>query len=85
MFPPGLVAPVATAAHIHGPAPVTGSGGVLLNLSSLLVNGFGVSGAFSGFSSLSLNQRLALIDGETYINLHAPTFPAGEIRGQISR
>lgn len=80
----GLTAP-ATAAHIHGPASVEESSGVLINLEPFNGGSFGTSGSFAGSVVLTSEQLSALIDGATYINVHTPNNPPGEIRGQILR
>lgn len=73
----------ATAAHIHGPASPEEAAGVLVPLNPLNGGAFGRSGALSGTVTLTPDQKALLMDGKTYINIHTPTHPAGEIRGQI--
>ncbi|MCP5516527.1 MAG: CHRD domain-containing protein [Verrucomicrobiales bacterium] len=69
----------ATAAHIHGPADASQSAGVLVPLPGVS----GASGSASGTATLTLAQLLPFIDGRTYVNIHTPTHPGGEIRGQV--
>jgi glucose/arabinose dehydrogenase len=74
----------AFAAHIHGPADPQATAGVLVDLSPLNGGAWGTSGALSGSVTLSPTQLAALIDGQTYINIHTTgEYAAGEIRGQI--
>ena len=76
----GLVGP-ATASHLHGPADVFHSTGVLVPLSTPA----GVSGSISGTLSLSPQVLADVLAGMTYINIHTTTNGGGEIRGQITR
>lgn len=73
----------ATAAHIHGPSTSEGTGGVLIDLEPFNGGSFGQSGTFTGMVELTPPQLAAIRKGATYINIHTPTNPAGEIRGQI--
>jgi hypothetical protein len=75
----------ATAAHIHGPAGLTASGNVLIDLSPIAAGSLGVSGSFSGQLPLPPAALLNIIDGQTYVNVHTTNFPGGEIRGHILR
>jgi YVTN family beta-propeller protein len=79
----GLSGP-ATLAHLHGPAPASGAAGVLIDLAPLHHGPFGAEGEFSGRLELTEEQRLAVLSGDTYINIHTAKNPGGEIRGQIS-
>ena len=65
-----------TAAHLHL-APVGANGGVVLNLAAAGPN------AFTGTGTLSPAAAGALVANGTYLNLHTPTHPGGEIRGQV--
>lgn len=73
----------ASAAHIHGPADADTHAGVLVNLADKADGGFGAKGSFSGTVMLNPSQLRATLRGETYINLHTPNHPGGEIRGQV--
>jgi hypothetical protein len=75
----------ASASHIHGPAGLTGSAGVLIDLQPFNGGAYGDSGSLHGQVSLSVPQMLSLIDGQTYINFHTAANGGGEIRGQIMR
>jgi hypothetical protein len=75
----------ASAAHIHGAADTSAAAGVLKDLAPLNGGAFGQSGSFSGTVGLDAAQLGAVIDGLTYINVHTPGNPGGEIRGQIVR
>jgi hypothetical protein len=77
----GLIGGPATAAHIHGPAPVGASAPVLFPFT-------GVPAATSGsipqqVFSITPTQIGQLEAGLYYFNIHNAQFPAGEIRGQI--
>lgn len=74
----------ATAAHIHGPATSGTSAGVLVDLAPFNGGGFGTSGTFAGTVVLSDAVKAHLLGGRTYINIHTPANPGGEIRGQIA-
>lgn len=74
-----LTAP-PVAMHFHGPAgpeevapPVVG------------IMGFAgtVSGTYATSVILTEEQEGQLLSGNWYFNIHTPTFPAGEVRGQI--
>jgi CHRD domain len=70
-------------AHIHGPAPAGTNAGVALGLSQSAAD----SGNWSAAATAVLTpaQFTSLLDGLMYFNAHSqPTYPAGEIRGQIS-
>ena len=67
-----------TVAHIHT-GEAGSNGGVILslevenNIASVPAN-----------TTLTQEQSTALLNGDYYINLHSETYPAGEIRGQIT-
>jgi CHRD domain len=70
----------ATNMHIHkGPAGV--SGGVLFGLSTAP---FSSPVSYSS-PALSAGQVDSLMNNLYYINIHSAAFPAGEIRGQITK
>lgn len=73
-----------TAAHIHGPAPASGAAGVLIDLAPFNGGGFGTNGSLSGSITLTAEQKAMILAGLTYVNVHTPNNPAGEIRGQIA-
>jgi hypothetical protein len=65
----------AVAGHIHqAPAGVNGSVIVPFTL---------VGQGASGVAVLSEGQAADLLVGNLYTNIHSPTFPGGEVRGQI--
>lgn len=74
----------ASAAHIHGPALASEPAGVLINLAPFNGGGFGASGTLSGTVTLTAEQKVALLAGKTYVNIHTGANPGGEIRGQIA-
>ncbi|MBL9135805.1 MAG: CHRD domain-containing protein [Verrucomicrobiales bacterium] len=80
----GLSGP-ATLAHIHGPADVNSSTGVLVDLAPFNGGAFGASGSLAGSLSLNPASAAALVDGLTYVNVHTDANKPGEIRGQILR
>ncbi len=71
----------ASAAHIHGPAAVGVNAGVLIGFSGVPA---ATSGTFSYSGVISSANAGHLLAGNTYINIHNATFPAGEIRGQLT-
>ncbi len=75
----------ATASHIHGPASLFQSSGVLSGLDALNGGSYSTAGGLSGTVSLVTSNLLSVIDGSTYVNFHTTNYPAGEIRGQSMR
>jgi glucose/arabinose dehydrogenase/plastocyanin len=73
----------ATLAHIHGPATAAQAAGVLINLAPFNGGAFGTNGTLNGSVILTDEQRALLLEGRTYVNIHTPANPGGEIRGQI--
>ncbi len=71
----------ATAGHLHGPADAETATGVLVPF--VPEGDLGTSGAFSGTATLTQDQLGYLLDGLTYVNVHTPAHPGGEIRGQV--
>lgn len=94
----GLVANV-TAGHIHGPAPTTTTGGVILNFATLPGATFTTgaqAGAAHGVVTLNSGTQISttvngdslkklLFAGMSYANIHTTTNGGGEIRGQITK
>ena len=78
----GLSGP-ASAAHIHGPAPSSGTAGVLIDLAPFSVGPLGVSGRIKGSVTLTPAQLAAVSDSQTYVNIHTALFGGGEVRGQV--
>ncbi|MGE3309153.1 MAG: DUF4394 domain-containing protein [Limisphaerales bacterium] len=78
----GLTGP-AVAAHLHGPAPATGTAGVQVDLAPFHQGPFGTEGLFLGSVLLTPAQKAALLDGNFYVNIHTAANAGGEIRGQI--
>ena len=70
----------ATAAHIHGLAPVGMNAGVLQALTFTPATAGTISGTWAPVSSA---QVTGLFGGQTYLNLHSTTIPGGEWRGQL--
>ena len=69
-----------TGAHIHN-APPDASGGVLIGLSAF-VKGNQLMGFVTG-ESLTKSNVKAMLEGNTYLNIHTEANPNGEIRGQL--
>ncbi len=70
----------ASAAHIHN--GVMGVNGPII----VSLTGFpaATSGTYTNTFTLSAANAALLLAGNTYVNIHNPTFPAGELRGQIT-
>ena len=82
----------AQAGHIHGPTASGGTGsftenaGVMIGLDDK--PGWTPSasnGGFNGSVTLNSTQTADLFAGRLYINIHTPTNPGGEIRGNLVR
>lgn len=72
----GLTSP-ETAAHIHGFALQDTGAGALHTLP--------VGSPKTGTWSYEDAQERAILDGQTYVNIHSMNHAAGEIRGQVTR
>ena len=70
-----------TAAHLHGPAGADADAGVIVPFT--LTGSSGSTGVFSGTATLTASQKLAIIAGNSYVNIHTAAFAGGEIRGQL--
>lgn len=73
----------ATASHIHD-GPVGTNGPVVTNLGGEAVytrTGNTLTATFRGITHLG--DRLKLIQGGAYFNIHSAQFPGGEVRGQL--
>ena len=69
----------ANAAHLHG--EYAGAiGGVEIGLNQ---DGSDPAHWFAEEAALDAAQLTALLSGATYVNVHSPTYPGGEIRGQV--
>lgn len=77
----------ATAAHVHGPAPTTGTAGPIHDFftaaqhlpAPIATNG----GVIIGSATLSAANETALLNGQLYVNIHTAANVNGEIRGQL--
>ena len=69
----------ASAAHLHGEY-AGANGGVEIGLNQ---DGSDPDHWFTEEAALSAAQLTALLSGATYVNVHSPTYPGGEIRGQV--
>ncbi len=77
-----LLGMTATAAHVH-PGTVGNNGAPLFELTQTApTSGIWVSAADAVLTDA---QVTLLNSGGLYFNAHSPTFPGGEIRGQIGR
>lgn len=72
----GGISGAEIASHIHGPASIGASGGVLFSFTSR-------STVKKQCFTLTAAQELRLLAGSLYINIHTAKCPNGEIRGQI--
>lgn len=87
------IASIPTGAHIHAPAGLTATAGVIVDLvkqtqtsnSGVLTGTFTATDirGISGQPPIALDSLMTLLrTGNAYVNVHSSTFPAGEIRGQ---
>lgn len=75
----GLSAPLS-AAHFHGPSTAAQNGGIVVPIAKK-----GDTSPFTGTATLDAEQLADLLDGRWYVNVHTPTHPPGEVRGQVIR
>lgn len=71
---------IATDAHLHGPAAIGVSAGVLVPL-TITTNA--ATGTATGTATLTDDAETALLSGNVYYNIHTVANVDGEIRGQI--
>ncbi len=78
---------VATAFHIHAPAPASANGPVVVNLNSSLFTSLNVGGNLvvlgNDIAAPNASFLSNLSAGLAYVNVHTSAFPGGEIRGQL--
>jgi len=73
-----------TSAHIHGPAGIGATAGVIFDLVPTFITTGANNGTIAaGNVALSAGNAANLANGLLYINIHSTTFGGGEIRGQI--
>jgi hypothetical protein len=70
----------ATSAAIHGPQTPGGEAGVLIDLAPK-----GVASPITGSVVLNEGELEYLLTGRMYVNIDTKQYPAGELRGQLSR
>ena len=63
-------------AHFHGPAAAGTNAGVMIPINVSF-------SPLQGAAVLTEAQEAELMAGRLYVNLHTPTYPNGEIRGQV--
>ncbi|MCW3091987.1 MAG: hypothetical protein JWP81_3056 [Ferruginibacter sp.] len=68
-------------AHIHGPAAPGVNAGVMVPLTFTAGS---INGTLAGTATLTDAQEIDLLAGNTYANVHTPTYPGGEIRAQLT-
>jgi len=69
----------ATAAHIHGPSGTDTVGPVLIPLTVTP----DMNGTVTGSASMNPTDMNAMLDSQTYVDIHTMYFDQGEIRAQI--
>ena len=78
---------VATSAHIHGPAPATGTAPPIHDFFAASQHIAApvptTGGLIIGTATLSAANETNLLAGQLYINIHTAANPNGEIRGQL--
>jgi hypothetical protein len=79
----GDLGTTATLAHIHGPAGLEGSAGVLVDLGPFTLGSFSTAGSIVGQATLDTATAGHVVDGRTYYNIHTAANGGGEIRGQL--
>lgn len=87
------IASIPTGAHIHAPAGINGTAGIIVDLvkqpqtsnTGVLTGTFTAADirGISGQPPIALDSLMTLLrTGNAYVNVHSTTFPGGEIRGQ---
>ena len=66
------------AAHFHGPADAKMNGPVVVNFEKF-------ASPFEGIATLTEAQAADLLAGRWYVNIHTPSYPGGELRGQVMK
>lgn len=69
-------------AHFHGPVSYVGNTSEQNAPIQIGTKG-NLTSPFKGSATISDTQARDLRDGRLYFNIHTPTHPAGEIRGQL--
>jgi hypothetical protein len=71
-------APIAM--HFHGPAGPEATAPPVVGITNFPTT---TSASFTQTVTLTEEQEAQLMAGQWYFNVHTPTYPAGEIRGQV--
>jgi hypothetical protein len=79
-----LTAPILDA-HFHGPAQPGMNAPVRVPIINSLVGPRSTLGALRGAANITAEDFRQLSNGLWYANIHTPTYPPGEIRGQVIR
>lgn len=70
-----------SAMHFHGPAGPEESVPPVIGIMGFPMT---ATGTHSDRDTLTAEQETQLLSGKWYYNIHTPTYPTGEIRGQIT-
>ena len=75
-----------TGGHIHCCAPAGANAAVIVPFDPFITpSAGGTAGSLTNYAfTLTAAQVSAMINGETYVNIHTATNPGGEIRGQLT-
>lgn len=66
------------AAHFHGPAEVTKNAPITVHITPPI-------SPAKGEATLTEAQGAEVLAGMWYVNVHTPSYPGGELRGQVKR
>lgn len=69
-----------TGMHLHGPAAMGADAPVVVNIGDMS----GLASPSTGSTTLAPEGIKQVDDGMWYINIHTPSNPKGEIRGQVT-
>ena len=66
------------AAHFHGPADATQNAPITVHIAPPV-------SPVKGEATLTDAQAAEVVAGRWYVNIHTPSYPGGELRGQVRR